>query len=165
MMKLGKHAVFGYKLEAGARYFLPTETIEMEDWKSMRVMKECMSRFFISLGIAKNSPYTAAFSEGLSRLIEAGIMEKWQTDVIMRRGNSNVSSVFFENHNSIDSDGPLKLSLVNMKGAFILLSVGSTVATIAFAAEKIVNKLYRCVKSKNVCVFTDGSLPAHMERP
>jgi hypothetical protein len=165
MMKLGKHAVFGYTLERGTRYFLQTETIEMDDWQSMRVMKECMSRFFISLGLAKNSPYTAAFNEGLSRLIQAGIMEKWQRDVIMRRGNRNFSSVFDEDHNSIDSDGPLKLSLANMKGAFIVLSIGNAVATLAFAAEKVVNMLYRCAKRSHVGIFTKASLPDHKRSP
>jgi hypothetical protein len=146
MMKLGKHAVFGYKLETGARYFLETEAMGTEDWKSMRVMKECMSRFFISLGLAKNSPYTAAFNEGMSRLLQAGIMEKWQRDVIMRRGNPNISSVFYENYHFIDSNGPLKLSLANMKGAFIVLSIGNTVATLAFAVENLVNRVIRHVK-------------------
>jgi hypothetical protein len=139
-MKLGKHAVFGYKLETGARYFLKTEAMEMEDWKYMRVMKECMSRYFITLGIAKNSPYAAAFNEGMSRLVQAGIMEKWQRDVIMRRGNPNINSVFYENYNFIDSDGPLRLSLDNMKGAFFVLSIGNVVATLAFVVEKVVNK-------------------------
>jgi hypothetical protein len=138
--KLGKHAVFGYKLETGTRYFLQTEAMEMDDWKSMRVMKECMSSYFISLGLAKNSPYAAAFNEGMSRLVQAGIVEKWQRDVIMRRGNPNISSVFYDNHNFIESDGPVKLSLANMKGVFIVLSVGNIVATIAFAVEKLVNK-------------------------
>jgi hypothetical protein len=146
MMKLGKHAVFGYTLETGAKYFLETEAMEMENWRSMRVMKECMSRFFIALGLAKNSPYTAAFNEGMSRLIQAGIMEKWQSDVIMRRGNRNFSSVFYENYHFTDSDGPLKLSLANMKGAFIVLSIGNTVATLVFAVEKLVNRLIRRVK-------------------
>jgi len=149
MMKLGKHAVFGYKLETGVSYFLQTETMEMEDWKSMRVMKECMSRFFVSLGLAKNSPYTAAFNEGMSRLVQAGLMEKWQRDVIMRRGNPNCSSVFYENYHFIDADGPVKLSLSNMKGAFIVLSIGNTVATLAFAVEKVVTRLIGHVKSSH----------------
>jgi hypothetical protein len=140
-MKLGKHAVFGYNLETGARYFLQTEAMEMEDWKSMRVMKECMSRYFIALGFAKNSPYTAAFNEGMLRLIQAGIMEKWQRDVILRRGNPKVSSVVDENYHFTDSDGPLKLSLDNMKGAFFVMSIGNFVATLAFVVEKVVNKL------------------------
>jgi hypothetical protein len=140
-MKLGKHAVFGYKLETGTRYFLQTEAMEMEDWKSMRVMKECMSRYFITLGLAKNSPYTAAFNEGMSRLVQAGIIEKWQRNVIMRRGNPNFSSVFDENYHFIDSDRPQKLSLDNIKGAFFVMSVGNVVATLAFAVEKVVNKL------------------------
>jgi hypothetical protein len=140
-IKLGKHAVFGYKLETGARYFLQTERMEMEDWKSMRLMEECMSRFFITLGLAKNSPYTAAFNEGMSRLLQAGIMEKWQRDVILRRGNPKVSSVFDENYLFIDSGGPLKLSLDNMKGAFFVMSIGNVAATLAFAVEKVVNKL------------------------
>jgi hypothetical protein len=145
-MKLGKHAVFGYQLETGARYFLETEDMGMEDWKSMRVMKECMSRFFISLGLAKNSPYTAAFNEGMSRLVQAGIMENWQRDVIMRRGNPNVSFVFNENYHFMDSDGPSKLSLANMEGAFIVLSIGNIVATLAFVVEKLVNRLMGHVK-------------------
>jgi len=146
MVKLGKHAVFGYKPDIGARFFLPTEAMEVEDWKFMRVMKECMSRFFITLGLAKNSPYTAAFNEGMSRLVQAGIMEKLQRDVIMRRGNLNFSSVFYENYHFVGSDGPLKLSLANMQGAFIILSIGNTVATLVFAVEKVVNRLIGHVK-------------------
>lgn len=145
-MKSGKHAVFGYKLETGTRYFLQTEAMGMEDWKSMRVMKECVSRFFISVGLAKNSPYTAAFNEGMSRLVQAGIMEKWQRDVIMRRGNPNIPSVFNENYHFVDSNGPLKLSLANMKGAFIVLSIGNAVATLVFGVEKVVKRLIGHVK-------------------
>jgi hypothetical protein len=142
LLKLGKHAVFGYKLEVGTGYFLETERVEADDWKSMRVMKECMSRFFISLGLAKGSPYTAAFNEGLFRLEEAGIMDKWQRDVLLRRGNHNISSMLQEKHNVIDSAGPLQLTLANLQGAFIILLVGNTVATFVFISEEVMNKLY-----------------------
>jgi hypothetical protein len=141
LLKLGKHAVFGYKLEGGTSYFLETERVETGDWKTMRVMKECMSRFYISLGLAKGSPYTAAFNEGLSRLEEAGIMDKWQRDVILRRGNRNITSMLQEKHNFVDSAGPLKLSLANLQGAFIVLLVGNTVATFTFILEEAMNKL------------------------
>jgi hypothetical protein len=142
LLKLGKHAVFGYKLEVGTGYFLETERVEADDWKTMRVMKECMSRFFISLGLAKDSPYTTAFNEGVIRLEEAGIMDKWQTDVLLRRGNRNISSMLQEKRNIINSAGPLKLSMANLQGAFIVLLLGNTVATVIFISEEAINKLY-----------------------
>lgn len=142
LLKLGKHAVFGYKLDVGTGYFLETERVEADDWESMRVMKECMSRFFISLGLAKGSPFTAAFNEGVIRLEEAGIMDKWQRDVLLRRGNRNISSMLQEKRNVIDSAGPLKLSMANLQGAFIILLLGNTVATFIFISEKAMNKLY-----------------------
>jgi hypothetical protein len=140
-LKLGQHAVFGYKLDMGTGYFLETEQVEADHWKSMRVMKECMSRFFISLGLAKGSPYTAAFNEGVIRLEEAGIMDKWQSDVLLRRGNRNVSSMLQEKRNVIDSAGPLKLTMDNLQGAFVVLLVGNTVATFIFISEEAMNKL------------------------
>jgi hypothetical protein len=142
LLKLGKHAVFGYKLDVGTGYFLETERVEADDWKTMRVMKECMSRFFISLGLAKNSPYTAAFNEGVIRLEEAGIMDKWQRDVLLRRGNRNISSMLQDKRNVRDSTGPLKLSVANLQGAFILLLIGNSAATFVFISEEAMNKLY-----------------------
>ncbi|PNF27559.1 hypothetical protein B7P43_G02869 [Cryptotermes secundus] len=142
LLKRGKHAVFGYKLDVGTNYFLETERVEADDWESMRVMKECMSRFFISLGLAKDSPYTAAFNEGLIRLEEAGIMDKWQRDVLLRRGNRNISFMLQEKRSVIDSAGPLKLSMANLQGAFIILILGNTVATFIFISEGAMNKLY-----------------------
>jgi hypothetical protein len=142
LVKLRKHAVFGYKLEVGTSYFLETEKVEDEDWKSMRVMKECMSRYFISLGLAKGSPYTAAFNEGIRRLEECGIMDKWQRDVLLRRGNHNISSMLQDKHNVIEFAGPLKLSMAHLQGAFIVLMVGNAVATLTFLSEEVINKVY-----------------------
>jgi hypothetical protein len=134
--------VFGYKLEVGTRYFLETEKVEEDDWKSMRVMKECMSRFFISLGLAKGSPYTVAFNVGIIRLEEAGIMDKWQRDVLLRRGNHNISSMLQDKYNIMHSTGPPKLTLANLQGAFVLLLVGNTAAVLTFISEKAIQKLY-----------------------
>jgi hypothetical protein len=146
LLKLGKHAVFGYKLEVGTSYFLETEKVDEDDWKSMRVMKECMSRFFISLGLAKGSPYTVAFNEGVSRLQEAGIIDKWQEDVLLRRGDHRISSMLQDTH-LIHSGGPLKLSLSNLQGAFVLLLIGDAAAILTFISEKAMKKCFKLKRS------------------
>ncbi|PSN46633.1 Ionotropic receptor 109 [Blattella germanica] len=136
LLETGKHAVFGYKVEGTVRYFLETERMEPEAWRQMCMIKECMSRYHIALGLTKNSPYTAAFNQGLIRLQKAGIMEYWQRNVILRRGNSNVSTIFYENSN-IASDRPEKLTLLHLEGAFFVLFAGLTVAGMSFIAEII----------------------------
>jgi hypothetical protein len=96
-------------------------------------MRECISRYFISLGLAKKSPYTRAFNEVLVRLIEAGIVQQWKKNIIQEHFDPADSNLFEDKlKNSV---GPEVLKFENVQGAFLLLGAGIVVCILVFLAE------------------------------
>lgn len=105
----------------------------------LRVMKECMSRYFISLGLSKKSPYAEAFNGGVVRLIESGIVQHWKQTITHQSVNSTVTSLFKEDGRK--NTEPEMLSMENIQGAFLLLAVGILVGVLVFIAEVSLNKI------------------------
>jgi hypothetical protein len=99
----------------------------------LRVMRECISRYFIALGLAKKSPYTTAFNEALVRLIEAGIVQYWKESITYQSADP-VMSGLFEKAGKKDIR-PEMLRMENVQGAFLLLGAGDLICVLVFIAE------------------------------
>jgi hypothetical protein len=96
-------------------------------------MRECISRYFISLGLAKKSPYTTAFNEKLVRLIEAGIVQHWKENIVYQRVDPAMSNLFEDDLRY--NMGPEVLKIENVQGSFLLLCAGILVCILVFFAE------------------------------
>ena len=105
----------------------------------LRVMQECTSRFFISLALAKRSPYTAAFNVEVARLIESGILQQWKERITYQNVNSTVSRLFEKD--GWKNEGPEVLRLEHVQGAFLLLAVGFLMCILVFIAELSLSRI------------------------
>ncbi|PSN46628.1 Ionotropic receptor 105 [Blattella germanica] len=135
------HASLGSVLEGDRPYFIEPVPMNPKFLSFLRVMKECVSRYYISIGLTKNSPYTSGVNEVISRLIESGIIKNWQSDVIIRRSSSQMTHVFEETDRKLS--GPEVLKVQNLQGAFLLLLCGLCFGSLMFLFEKFIVKLGR----------------------
>jgi hypothetical protein len=104
-----------------------------DELTDLRVMRECISRHFVSLGLAKKSPYTTAFNEALVRLIEGGIVQHWKESAVNQHVDPAKLNLFEDElRNNV---GPEALKTDNIQGAFLLLGSGMLACTLVFFAE------------------------------
>jgi hypothetical protein len=105
----------------------------------LRVMRDCMSRYFISLALSKKSPYTEAFNGGVVRLIESGIVQHWKQSITYESVNSTVSNLFEKDGRK--NTGPEVLRMENIQGDFLLFAVGILMCILVFIAELSLNRM------------------------
>jgi hypothetical protein len=120
-------------LEGKPPYYLQGTPVSPEEMAELRVMRECISRYFIALGLSKKSPYTAAFNEALVRLIETGIVQYWKESILYRRVDPIMTRLFEKSRKK--NIGPEILRMENVLGAFLLLGVGELICILVFIAE------------------------------
>ncbi|PSN46631.1 Ionotropic receptor 107 [Blattella germanica] len=129
------HAAYGFTLDGGIPFFLEGGVpMNPSAYPFLRVMKRCASRYYISLGLAKNSPYTSAFNKVIFRLIESGVIKHWKETIANRHIDPQMSKLFMDT--VAHSLEPQPLKLVNIFGVFILLSCGLFIGTFVFILEK-----------------------------
>lgn len=130
------YAYFGNMLEGKAPYFFNVTPIQPTEILKLRVMRECTCRYFVSMGLAKNSPYTKSFNEAVVRLIESGILQHWSEDVVSRVPSPIDMKVLTQDGK--DNIRPEELRLENLQGAFLLTAVGFLLAITAFTIENTI---------------------------
>jgi hypothetical protein len=139
------YAFMGSKLEGKAPYFLNETSIHPAELLKLRLMQECTSRYFVSLALAKKSPYTRAFNEAVVRLMESGIVQHWTEDRISRIPSPIDMKVLADDEK--DNIRPEPLRLENLQGAFLIIAAGFFLASAAFTIETSV-KLISSKRSK-----------------
>lgn len=120
-------------LEGKAPYFINATYVHPAELSKLRLMQECVSRYFISLALAKKSPYTEAFSKVVVRLIESGIVQHLVEDSVSRIPSPIDMKVLAEDENNKIRPGALKLE--NLQGAFMVTAAGFFLTNAAFMIE------------------------------
>jgi hypothetical protein len=123
----------GNFLEGRSPHFLNATPVDPAELKKLRVMSQCTSRYFISFGLAKKSPYTAPFNEAMVRLIEAGIIQYWREDITSRHVSPIDMKLLAED--AKENTEPQALRLENVQGSFLILGTGLFLASTAFIIE------------------------------
>jgi hypothetical protein len=123
--------------------------VSPEEMTELRVMRECISRYFISLGLSKKSPYTTAFNEVLVRLIETGIVQYWKKSILYRSVDPFMTGLFEKTEKN--NIGPEMLRMENVQGAFLLLVAGDVICILVFIAELSVKCVLNSYNVNQVC--------------
>jgi len=126
-------------LEGKHPHYLAGAPVHPGELTDLRVMRDCSSRYFIALALAKRSPYTTAFNVEVVRLIEAGIVQHWKERFTYESVNSTVSSLFEKDGRK--NKGPEVLRLEHVQGAFLLLAAGVLMCILVFIAELSINRI------------------------
>ncbi|KAJ8687192.1 hypothetical protein QAD02_022986 [Eretmocerus hayati] len=125
----GNYAVVGRVV--GHVYF-PEGTVYNHTMQMLRVMKEPAGKFYASFAV---QPWLLnPVNTVMSRLKESGIIQYHLENVLHRRAGSYLRSVFIE-HDTIDPDRVMTLTMNSLSPAFAVLIFGILVASSAFYLE------------------------------
>ncbi|XP_068228133.1 uncharacterized protein [Palaemon carinicauda] len=94
------------------------------------VLKEQIYQGALAFFLAKHTPWTGRLDQGLKRLVEAGLVNKWYTDIMSSSENAMNSTK--------EASKEKALTIFNLQGPFILLALGFLASTVAFVLELLV---------------------------
>lgn len=99
----------------------------------LHTMKQCISSYFISYAIPKNSPYKSRIDEIISRVEQAGLLIKW---------NDDSAKYILEKYELITKEkkSTKVFSLTDLEVAFFVLICGLITSTFVLVIEIITGK-------------------------
>ncbi|XP_046448054.1 uncharacterized protein LOC124196853 isoform X2 [Daphnia pulex] len=101
---------------------------------NFQMAKEGFIGTTISLALPKNSPYTQRISQGILEVQQTGVVDFWDTWIRPMPPQCNGKP---QSGNKKKKTTPL--SLKNLTGAFLVLSVGLSLSFLAFLVEKVIS--------------------------
>ncbi|XP_068248904.1 ionotropic receptor 93a-like [Palaemon carinicauda] len=118
----------------------------------LRLLKECLSSFPVTIGFPVNSPLKFRFDKSLSRMFESGLVERWFIQgkdkyLKMKQRQGEISEYEDEGWNST-TDGVIPLGMDHMKGIFIIYSVGFILSKLSFLGEIFIKRCRKRSVSK-----------------
>lgn len=132
--KLGEGKYGKYCKTIGTSYVMGAESY-MHLAKQLRVMTQCVFKYYLVFGFEKLSPFRKIFDRQIPRFVESGILNKWFNELILLYSDNRMQYFFDIGEQKIPAR-PLKFD--NIVGALYFLVIGLSLATIAFCGEKIV---------------------------
>lgn len=103
--------------------------------ETLHIMRDCIIKMPISLGIQKNSPLKPTTDKYLRRLIEAGLVQKWLGDATEESARNDKSEMPPE----------AVFNLSKLLGGFVFLGCGYLVGLLVLIMELI---YFKCVVAK-----------------
>lgn len=105
------------------------------DQETLHIMKDCIIKMPISIGIQKNSPLKPTTDKYLRRLIEAGLVQKWLSDATEESARNDKS----------ESPPEAVFNLSKLLGGFVFLGCGYLVGLLVLCVEVI---YFKCIVAK-----------------
>ncbi|XP_049772852.1 glutamate receptor 2-like [Schistocerca cancellata] len=141
-LREGRYAVFVTVIND---YVTHTENLPADVRRSLRLLKETMAKYYISIALQKNSPYKSTLDRRMRFLHYSGLINYWMKHVIARLGHHYMRS-FFADHADSQHEMPQKLSLQAVEGAFFIFTTGITIAFLVFLSEITYEKFCYCLQ-------------------
>ncbi|KAJ4438094.1 hypothetical protein ANN_14033, partial [Periplaneta americana] len=152
-IRKGNYAVLGGKLDGTAPYFMEGDTLKDTGLlPHLHVMDECLARQYAALGLIKGSSLTEPVSRMLSWLLETGLVQHWQADLVRDHGNPEIKLLFQTAHQT----GPQQLTWTHLEDVFLLLCTGLVAAAVMFVMEICHSKFSRVSHSNTDSVVFIG---------
>ncbi|KAK7866562.1 hypothetical protein R5R35_010410 [Gryllus longicercus] len=135
-LRRGDYAV--PSMSFGRYVFVEEQLLLPEDMRRLRMISECAKYDLLSLYLRPHSPLTPWINRVIERLVEGGVLEHWQTHLILR---GRVSAVLAGSAGDAAAAAeaatvaPQPLRLPNLAPAFMLLAAGCALAALCCAAE------------------------------
>jgi hypothetical protein len=114
-------------------------------------MKEIMYGSHTAIVIRKSSPYKESFNQIISSLYETGIILFWEGQTTRRHISQRLQIAITQSVVLSNQEGPTQLMLEHLQGAFVILSLGLTLATTVFIVEVACSTIkchHECFKDK-----------------
>ncbi|XP_042226120.1 glutamate receptor ionotropic, kainate 4-like [Homarus americanus] len=110
-------------------YMIATNYTNKYGEETLHVMRECFLPFRIGMAMPKKAPYKPNFDKIVTRVVEAGLVRKWFSDILFmsrKRGSGEAQES--------RSDA---LTIDNLQGAWLLLGLGWVVSLVMFVLEVV----------------------------
>lgn len=117
----------------GQKYVSDTDTFDEYKKTHLRLLKECLFQSYSTFVLRKYSRYVPFFNKMLMRLNEHGFITHWYKQSTINP-RYNYMNNFFSSYVS-ESFGHVSINFSKLKGAFVMLGIGSVLALIAFVRE------------------------------
>ncbi|XP_071745192.1 ionotropic receptor 21a-like [Lepeophtheirus salmonis] len=90
--------------------------------------------------LRKNSPYLSEFDSSLIKLRQAGLINLWRNDILIKRRFENKQKLKKNNKKKVDKSSSIEqpITLDHLQGAFIVYLIGIGSGIMIFSYEKIV---------------------------
>lgn len=107
----------------------------------LRLMKQDLYYEFVPTVVRKGSPYLARLNKLIHRLLDSGLMLKWEEQVVSSFLPMGVQRAVSQSRKSSKDDyGPTKLQYQHIEGSLYLLHLGLAVSAVTFIGELLYNK-------------------------
>lgn len=109
------------------------ETIERKANGSVssHMIKECPKEYILAYMLYKNSPYISDINWVISRIVEAGLVTKWN-------GDSMINSTLSTKSKEVQGKGfPRPFSVTDLQASFYILLIGSIAGMVIFIIERM----------------------------
>ncbi|XP_050310487.1 glutamate receptor ionotropic, delta-1 [Anthonomus grandis grandis] len=106
--------------------FWSNESAPLKSDRSLHIMKDCIINMPISIGLQRNSPIKPRVDKLIQRILEAGLIDKWLTDV-MRKILMNRDK----------QDQKALMNLQKMYGGLVVLGIGYFLGVLTLFGEML----------------------------
>ncbi|PSN35958.1 Ionotropic receptor 41a1 [Blattella germanica] len=131
--------VFSLEKFNSGLYSIP-EHINEETIQTLRVMKEELYGGHVILIAQKSSPYIKHLNELVDHLYESGILRYWESKVLREFLSQRLQIAVAQSVILNTQNGPTKLLTDHLQGAFIMLLLGISLASLSFLVEMVTAK-------------------------
>ncbi len=119
----------------GDYHFMDVLRVPSNVLYELRTTRTCLNYFMLGFGYRKGLPYSKMADKIIAALVEGGITKYWLNRLFEKEYLHTTFSKVYEYKTPPEDIELEPLGLNNLKGAFVLLLFGSTVATVIFLTE------------------------------
>lgn len=131
--KITKHEPFGLFVKRIQGYYvMNAEKLNEEQRYRYHILNECIMNIYLTLMVAKNSPFKRIFDRQSILLQQHGIIQAWKRNLTISGRFNYMRNFFIVDERSYDYK---VLSLNEIKGAFLFLLCGFVLSLLVFLIE------------------------------
>ncbi|XP_064099397.1 glutamate receptor-like [Macrobrachium nipponense] len=101
--------------------------IEMGYSDAVYFVREQIYKANLAFFFRKHTPWKFKFDEGIRRLVESGLVQKWYDDIM--------AEIRMKNKREVMESSEQSLSMAHLQGPFLILAFGLVVSSVAFITE------------------------------
>nr|CAH0101813.1 unnamed protein product [Daphnia galeata] len=113
------------------------ENFEKTGQCNLQMARDSYMTVYAVMALQKNSPYTNSINKGIMELGQSGLLDYWE--ILFRPMPRQCQGKIQRGYKSPENNQHPPLSLKNLTGAFIILSIGFSLSILAFLVEQIIS--------------------------
>lgn len=133
-LKNGKYAIVTKRING--KYFMDVQDVPPYLLSDLRTTRDCLRRYFMGIGFAKNSPFLKSTNLVIRNLVESGIINYWMKRIFEKKMPLNTFERVYEQKFSTEKySSPSPLTFDQYKVVIVVWSIGCILSSITFLFE------------------------------